>query len=209
MQKIKNIILDLGGVLLNLNFKKTEEAFRALGIEDFNTHFSQFQASPLFEDLEVGRVSPFEFFEHFRRETGLALTDEAIIESWNAMLLDFPPERLQWLEELGKKYRVFLYSNTNSIHYDSFHEAFERSFPGKNLNNYFEKAYYSHILGKRKPFADSFRIILEDAGLLAEETVFIDDTIGNIEGAREAGINAIHLVPGKTVLDIKESDLAF
>ena len=209
MQKIKNIILDLSGVLLNLNFRKTEEAFRSLGIEDFNRHFSQFQASPLFEDLETGRVSPDEFFNHFRRETGLPLTDEAIIESWNAMLLDFPAERLQWLEDLGKKYRVFLYSNTNSIHYDSFHLAFERSFPGKNLNDYFEKAYYSHILGKRKPFADSFRIILEDAGIQARETIFIDDTIGNIEGAREAGINTIHLVPGKTVLDISDEDFLF
>lgn len=209
MASIRNILLDLGGVLLNLNMKKTEEAFHALGVSDFTEHFTQFKVSPLFEDLEVGRVSPEQFMDHFRAATGLELSNEAIIGSWNAMLLDFPEERLAWLEQLGKHYRVFLYSNTNSIHYDSFQAAFERNFPGRRLDDYFEKAYYSHLVGQRKPFAASFRVILNDAGIEAHETLFIDDTIGNIEGAREAGLHVIHLQPGRSVTELTDTQFRF
>jgi FMN phosphatase YigB (HAD superfamily) len=202
MQNIKNIVLDLGGVLLNLNFGKTEAAFAELGIADFNHHFSQFKASPLFEELETGAVDKVAFLTHFKKETGVNATDDAIISAWNRMLLDFPPERIQWLSDLAKKYRVFLFSNTNAFHHDSFQESFSAAFPEKAFDSFFEKAYYSHILGKRKPYASSYIALLEDAGLKAEETLFIDDTLTNIEGAREAGLQVIHLTNGQSVLEL-------
>ncbi|MFT4023606.1 MAG: HAD family phosphatase [Flavihumibacter sp.] len=199
----KNIILDLGGVLLNLSFPKTEEAFKALGLPDFNNHFSQFKASPLFEELETGKVSKARFLQHFKNQTGLSTPDEEIITAWNAMLLDFPPERVAWLDALAGKYRVFLYSNTNAFHHDAFQASFLEAFPGKPFDDYFEKAYYSHTLGLRKPYAASYTALLDDAGIQAGETIFIDDTYPNIEGALEAGLQAIHLKPGMTVLDLE------
>lgn len=198
----KNLILDLGGVLLNLSFPKTEDAFKALGLADFNNHFSQFKASPLFEELETGKVSKAQFLDHFKRETGLLKSDEEIVAAWNAMLLDFPPERIEWLDKLSGRYRLFLYSNTNAFHHDAFQHSFLEAFPQKPFDDYFEKAYYSHTLGLRKPYAASYTALLNDAGLLANETIFIDDTYPNIEGALEAGLQAIHLKPGMTVLDL-------
>lgn len=202
MQPIENIILDLGGVLLNLSYPKTEAAFSALGLENFHHHFSQFKANPLFEDLETGKVSPAEFLAHFRRETGLKASDDDIFAAWNAMLLDFPAERVQWLRSLPGKYRVFLYSNTNAIHYDSFQANFAANYPGISFDAHFETAYYSHILGRRKPYVESYLALLQDAGIEASRTLFIDDTLVNIEGALAAGLQALHLEPGKTVLDI-------
>jgi FMN phosphatase YigB (HAD superfamily) len=197
---IKNILLDLGGVLLNLSFAKTEAAFKNIGLPDFNDHFSQFKASPLFEELETGRVGKEEFLRQFKKETGLDRSDEEITAAWNAMLLDFPAERIEWLEKLGKRYRVFLYSNTNAFHHDAFQESFIQVYPGRPFDSYFEKAYYSHLFGKRKPYPESYTDLLIDAGLLAEETVFIDDTLPNIEGARVAGLQVHHLTGNLTEL---------
>ncbi|HOA37631.1 MAG TPA: HAD family phosphatase [Flavihumibacter sp.] len=198
----KNILLDLGGVLLNLSFPKTEQAFAALGLPDFNNHFSQFKASPLFEELETGKVSKEAFLQHFKKETGLQAADKDIVAAWNAMLLDFPAERVAWLDQLADKYRVFLYSNTNAFHHDAFQETFLQAYPQKPFDHYFEKAYYSHTLGLRKPYASSYTALLQDAGLQAGETLFIDDTYPNIQGALEAGLQAVHLEPGMTVLDL-------
>ncbi|WP_169749149.1 HAD family hydrolase [Flavihumibacter petaseus] len=197
---IKNVILDLGGVLLNLSFPRTEAAFTAIGLPDFNSHFSQFKASPLFEELETGKLDKESFLRHFRKETGLTRSDAEIVAAWNAMLLDFPAERVSWLEKLSDRYRIFLYSNTNAFHHDAFQVTFNNEFPGRPFDSYFEKAYYSHVFGRRKPYPQSYTDLLEDAGLLAEETVFIDDTLPNVEGARAAGLHGIHLTSEVTGL---------
>jgi glucose-1-phosphatase len=202
MQPIKNILLDLGGVLLNLSFAKTEEAFAQLGLADFNKHFTLTNYTPLFEEFEIGAVDKSEFLAHFKKQTGSNAEDAAIIDAWNSMLLDFPKERITWLDSLSSRYRVFLYSNTNAFHYDAFQQRFTESHPGKPFDEYFEKAYYSHLLGKRKPHPESYTYLLQDAGLQAGDTLFIDDNLPNIEGANQAGLQTIHLANGKTVLDI-------
>jgi len=199
MEPVKNVLLDLGGVLLNLSFARTQSMFANLGLVDFDQHFTLMRYTPLFEELEVGALDQREFLGKFRQQTGLQAEDQQIIDAWNGMLLDFPVERIQWLSNLSDRYRVFLYSNTNAIHYDAFQEIFTKEHPGKAFDQYFEKAYYSHILGKRKPHADSFTYLLDDAGLNAAETLFIDDTLPNIEGAQAAGLQTIHLAGGLTV----------
>ncbi len=118
------------------------------------------------------------------------------------MLGTFSTERLQWLKEIRKRYRIYLYSNTNLIHYIAFQKIF-REFTGEqNFDNYFIKAHYSHELGLRKPYPESYLKLLEIENLQAEETLFIDDTAKNIEGAKQAGLQAILLLPPKTVLDL-------
>jgi len=202
MEKIETIILDLGGVLLNISFEATEKAFESIGLSNFHQYFSQYKASPLFEQLETGVVSEQEFFTYFRKETGLDVDDETITTAWNAMLLDFPPERIEWLRSLENRYRVFLFSNTNSIHHEAFQLKFSAEFPGKPFDLHFEKAYYSHLLGKRKPYVDAFEALIRDANINPATAIFIDDTKTNIEGAQQVGMKGIFLTNGETVLDL-------
>ncbi|GAB2682744.1 HAD family phosphatase [Flavihumibacter cheonanensis] len=202
MEKIETIILDLGGVLLNISFEATEKAFESIGLTNFHQYFSQYKASPLFEQLETGVVSEQEFFTYFRKETGLDVDDETITTAWNAMLLDFPPERIEWLRSLENRYRVFLFSNTNSIHHEAFQLKFSAEFPGKPFDLHFEKAYYSHLLGKRKPYVDAFEALIRDANINPATAIFIDDTKTNIEGAQQVGMKGIFLTNGETVLDL-------
>ena len=202
MQQIKNIIFDLGGVFMNIDFAKTETAFAQLGVSDFNQYITQHTITELFELLEIGKISPEEFYDSFRKLTGKDLNDKQIADAWNALLLDFPKERIEWLDLINKKYNVFLFSNTNKIHYDLFSNTFKKETNGKDFNDYFIKAYYSHELGLRKPYPESYLYILDEQKLNANETLFIDDTIKNIEGAKLAGLQTFHLQPPKTVLDI-------
>jgi putative hydrolase of the HAD superfamily len=202
MNNIKNIIFDLGGVFMNVDFKITQQAFIDLGIKEFPAMFSQHHSNELFEQLETGKITATELYQSFRQLTGSTLTDQQIKTAWNALLLDFPPERLQWLDNIRQKYKVYLFSNTNIIHYDAFMDIFTRSTGKSDLNQYFIKAYYSHELGLRKPYVESYLKILEEQQLVAAETLFIDDTAKNIEGAQKAGLQTIHLVAPTTVLDL-------
>ena len=202
MTGIKNILFDLGGVFLNINYQLTEQAFIDLGIADFGQRFNQQFSNTLFEDLETGKIDAAGFYEAFRNETGSTLSNKAIETAWNALLLDFPEERLEWLEQTGKKYPVYLYSNTNIIHYQCFMKIFGKKFEGKNFNDYFRKAYYSHELGLRKPYPGSYTKIMQLENLHAAETLFIDDTYKNIEGAQKAGLQTLWLQPGMALHEL-------
>ncbi len=201
MQPIKAIIFDLGGIFLNIDYQRTEDAFTALGVKDFNRFFQQQYSNPLFEDLETGKIRPKDFYDRFNEEAGTDLAYEAIEKAWNAMLLDFPEERINWLKEKARQYPVYLYSNTNIIHYESFMQDFGVKY-GYDFNELFVKAYYSHQLGLRKPYPNSYKAILMEQQLEAATTLFIDDTPKNIVGAQEAGLQTILLNNGKTVLDL-------
>jgi putative hydrolase of the HAD superfamily len=202
MNKIKNIIFDLGGVFMDIDFSRTEKAFVDLGVTNFKELFTQHHASPLFEDLETGKISPEVFYAFFREQTKADLTDEQIKGAWNALLINFPPERLNWLEQIKHKYNIYLFSNTNQIHYDAFMDIFNQETGKDDFNQYFIKAYYSQTLGLRKPYKESYLKIIEEQNLIAAETLFIDDTPKNITGAKEAGLQAILLAPPLTVLDL-------
>lgn len=202
MTAIKHIIFDLGGVFLNINFQLTNQAFAKLGVTDFNNMFTQHYSNPLFELLETGKITEHEFYDAFREATQVALTNQEIKDAWNALLLDFPPERIQWLEQMAKKYNLYLFSNTNQIHYDCFMQQFKQVFDGKNFNDYFIKAYYSQDLGLRKPYPNAFEAILNEQSLNPADTLFIDDTVKNVEAAESLGMQTIHLAPPLTVLDL-------
>src|ERR1700690_340457 len=108
MKGIKNIIFDLGGVIINLDNRRTEEAFTALGVKNFRDYFGHGFAASFFKDYEIGKISDQEFIQSIRQLVGLSqVPDRAIIDSWNALLLDFPAERIRLLKELRKTYRLF------------------------------------------------------------------------------------------------------
>ncbi len=200
---IKTIIFDFGGVFLNLNFALTEKAFEELGVTNFGTMFTQHHSNDLFIQLETGRISPPAFYEAFREETHTNLTNEQIRDAWNALLLDLPQERILWLNRVREHYQVYLFSNTNQVHYDKFMADFRNHNNGKDFNSYFQKAYYSHEMGLRKPDAASFQAIIDAEQLDPALTLFIDDTAKNLEGARQVGLQTYHLVAPQTVLDLE------
>jgi putative hydrolase of the HAD superfamily len=203
---VKNIIFDLGGVLINLDYQLTRKAFENLGVANFNDLYTQHHANPLFEQLEVGAIEPEAFYEALRQTTGLTLTNRQIETAWNAMLLDFPAERLNWLTRIKNKYNIYLFSNTNAIHYNAFIHIYEQVAPqlglDKQFEHFFSTAYYSHTLGQRKPEVAAFEAVIQGANLDPAQTLFIDDTLLNIEGAQKAGLQTIFLSGGVTVLDL-------
>ena len=203
MQGIKNIIFDLGGVILNLDNRRTEDAFTSLGVKDIRSYFGHGHASSFFKEYEVGRISDRQFVDSIRQLTGLSVSDTAIVDSWNALLLDFPPERIQLLRQLRKTYRLFLFSNTNALHLAALQKTYSHAFDGGCLEDHFEKTYYSHLLGMRKPDRESFEYILRENQLNAAETMFVDDAIINVEGAEQVGLRGLFLRPGVSLLDFQ------
>lgn len=202
MQAIKNIIFDLGGVLLDIDFTLTAKAFEDLGVHDFLSLYNQHHADTFFADFEKGKVPVDEFYDHIRRICQCDhLTNDQIRDAWDALLIRFPQERINWLMQIAEKYSIFLFSNTNILHYQWFAAAFEEQ-TGKMLNNCFVKAYYSHEMGIRKPAFESYQMILDEQQLNVAETLFIDDTVKNTEAAQAMGMQVIHLVKPATVLDL-------
>jgi FMN phosphatase YigB (HAD superfamily) len=203
MQGIKNIIFDLGGVILNLDNQRTEDAFVALGAKNFREYFGHGFAASFFKEYEIGRISDRQFIDSVRQLIGLSTSDQAIIDSWNALLLDFPAERIQLLRDLRKTYRLFLFSNTNALHLTAVRQIWNASFGEGSLDQYFEKTYYSHLMGMRKPDRESFEFILKENELDGQETLFVDDAIVNVEGAEKAGLKGLFLRPGISLLDFQ------
>lgn len=203
MKGIKNIIFDLGGVLLDIDTGKTNKAFEKLGVPDFKSNYSLHKASPLFDNLEKGKVSEPEFYDGIRRLSNLPLPDQDIRAAWNALILNFRMESLQHLDTLKSRYSLYLLSNTNSIHHAAFHQSFNEQTGGKNFDDHFTKAYYSHQLGMRKPDTEIYDLLLSDAGIMAKETIFIDDLLKNIEAAAALGIRTHQLLPEERIEMLK------
>lgn len=199
MTQTKNIIFDLGGVLLNLDFSKTTNAFRDLGFPHFEEMFSQYKVDQLFEKLEKGEITEAEFYTVMLNVGNNNITEEEIRHAWNSMILDYRTESLNFLRELKKDYRLILLSNTNSIHYEAFHSILKKQLDLDSLNGFFSNCYYSHLVGFRKPNNDVFDFVLNDAGILAEETFFIDDTSNNILAAKKMGFKTHLLLPGEKI----------
>jgi putative hydrolase of the HAD superfamily len=201
MPEIKAVIFDLGGVLLNIDYSLTEKAFIELGITHFPNLYNQHHSGALFAGLETGRVTPAAFISAVQAESAVPLTERQITRAWNAMLLDFPPERMQFLRELGRSYPLYLLSNTNALHL----EAFSSILKGAGLpplESFFRKAYYSHLMNARKPDLAAFKIVIEENDLDPATTLFIDDTPSNVQGAVRAGLQAVLLTPPRTVMDL-------
>ena len=199
MSRPKNLIFDMGGVLLNLDMPKTEQAFYDLGITRFPDLFAILHDHEIFLKLETGLIEPEEFVEALRMQARPGVQPQQIVEAWNALLQDFRSMSLDFLEKARLHYNIYLLSNTNAIHEVYFKEQYSRVRSNKEMDDLFMKAYYSHKIRLRKPEKEIYEYVLRDGGLLAEETIFIDDNASNIETARSLGIGVVHLTSGKTV----------
>jgi len=202
MENIKSIIFDFGGVLFDIDFTKLNIAFAALGIQHFEDMYSLKKASPLFQSLEEGKVSPEEFYLQFCKETNSKLSNEQIDIAWNLLLVSFRKEALVTLRKIRPHYKLYLLSNTNKIHLQAFNKIYNEQIGEGSLEDYFDKAYYSHEIGCRKPGKEPYELILKENNLIPSETLFIDDSIQNIETARHLGIQTVLLKPGMGIEDL-------
>lgn len=193
MAEIKNIILDLGGVIINLDIPKTIEEFNKLSHKPFEEIYTQLQQYPIFDAFDKGTISEEDFFDNLKQLTQTSSNIEKLKYAWDAMLLDFPYYRLDQLKKLKTKYRLFLLSNTNETHIKAFENDLFKQHGFQNLEPFFEKVYYSCRIGMRKPDKEIFEFVLEENDLLPHETFFIDDSPQHVEGANKIGIKS-HLL---------------
>lgn len=188
---IKNIIFDFGDIFINLDKPATLRELAKLGVTDISESMMK-----VYHQYEMGLISTDEFVSYFHNE--FAIAKEDLIRSWNAILLDFPKERLQFLKELSasKKYRLFLLSNTNDLHISWIQNDWGSALYNE-FKNCFEQFYLSHEIHFRKPNADIYEFVLQKNNLVAEETLFIDDIKENTDSANELGIKVWNLIPGE------------
>ena len=191
--KFEAIIFDLGGVLINLDYQKTTKAFEALGVTDFSELYSQAAQAELFSDFETGKISAQRFINELLVYLPKGTSPNKVVQAWNEMILDVPKKRISLLSELKKSYPVFLLSNTNELHVPVVRREWAKV-TDLPMEHYFDKVYFSHEMGMRKPHVETFQEVCRREGLQAEKTLFIDDTLQHIEGAKKAGLQVVHLV---------------
>ena len=190
-KKIRNIVFDLGGVLVDLDFKAAINGLQEAGFANVKEQLMAFDRGGIFQKFEVGEITADEFRTAIRENSTVTLTDEEVDALWNLMLLEIPREKLELILDLRSKYMVYLLSNTNSIHWDYVcKNAF--NYRGFRVEDYFEETFLSFEMNLAKPDKAIFEKILSDGNLLAEETLFIDDSEANCKAAQEVGIHAHH-----------------
>lgn len=199
---MKNIIFDLGGVIINVDYQLTIDAFKNSGIENFDCLYSQAGQTKLFDRFETGKITPTQFRSEIKKFLPPKTSNTIIDKCWCAMLLDFPQERLLFLDKLRKKYRLFLLSNTNKIHITEVSKILKRNNQLKIWNRIFEKKYFSHEIGMRKPDKEIYDFVLKENSLKAAETLFIDDSEQNITGAKKAGLKTYFLKKGEEITEL-------
>lgn len=193
LKNIKNIILDLGKVILEIILDNTINSFKEFGfpnIDELDIVYSKF---PFFRQFELGLISPEQFISAIRKITGNVQSDEVIKEAWNSMIGGYFEGSIPLIQRLCKKYRMFLLSNTNAIHEKEYNDRLKKDHGIVSLSELFEKAYYSHDLHLSKPDPEIFKYVLNHNGLVPEETLFVDDILINVESAAKLGIKTFHL----------------
>jgi putative hydrolase of the HAD superfamily len=189
MPDIKNIIFDYGNVIFMLDFIKGQQAWKDLGIADPGQFYGHRVQDRVFDMFERGEASAAEFRDHIREKiNNPGLTDQQIDNAWNSLLVGVPEGNHELLLNLKSKYRTFLLSNINPIHYDYIMDYLKTDFGFKGNGHLFEKTYYSHLTGKRKPETEIFEQVLNENNLNPVETLFIDDSPQHLETAKKLGI---------------------
>lgn len=198
---VEAVIFDLGGVIINLNYQLTQKAFEDLGITNFSEIYTQFAQNDLFDNYETGKVSSQHFINELLRAFPNSISPNKIVAAWNAMILDVPKEKIDFLNQLKIERRIFLLSNTNEIHMEKVRREWSKvsAYP---MEHSFEKIYLSHEVGMRKPNAEIFKFVCAENNLNPKRTLFIDDTLQHIEGAKSIGLQTLHLQVSTRLIEL-------
>jgi glucose-1-phosphatase len=199
---VKNLIFDLGGVILDLAVPETILGFSRLSGMDADQVMDLFRRSDQFLAFERGDIGAREFRDFVRQLYNIDVSDQQLDACWNAMLLSIPIRKLELLTSLKREYNTYLLSNTNTIHLDFINHTVIPSMKGVvSLDDYFHKTYYSHLMRKRKPEPEIFLQVLAENNLNAAETLFLDDNSDNVAGARAVGMQAVFVNTPDFILD--------
>ena len=202
-KNIKNIVFDLGGVLVDLDFKNAINGLQQAGFANVKEQLQAFDQDGIFKKFELGEIDSDQFRTAIRENSTVTLSDEEVDTLWNSMLLEVPRKKLELILDLRSKYMVYLLSNTNAIHWDYVcKNAF--NYRGFRVNDYFEETFLSFEMHLAKPDKAIFEKVLHEANLLPEETLFIDDSEANCKAAEELGIHAHHYHIGEDLSKIFE-----
>ena len=192
MQQIKNVIFDFGNVIFEIDFNRAQQSFTNLGVADVESFFAHKGHDSIFDDLETAKISPEEFRDGLRELTKKPdLTDGQIDDAWNSLLIGYSIDNNQVLLDVKAKYRTFLLSNSNEIHYDWIMKYIGKEFSLANYDDHFERVYFSQQMKLRKPNQEIFQQVLTENNLRPEETLFIDDSPQHLEGAKKLGIQTL------------------
>jgi len=208
---IKNILFDLGGVLLNIDFERTFAEFDRLrsvtdadwsDIPTTKQLFDLPDVRKILQNFETGHSTPEQFRAQLMERVGINIPYQDFDRAWNALLLDYPADRTEVVPGLSQKYRTFLLSNTNKIHCDYYNELLNREFGIPSLGHLMEKAFYAFEMQLRKPDPLIYYKALKDAQLEPEETLFIDDCEENLESAKRLGIQTVLVSGNYSIVDV-------
>ena len=200
MEGIKNIIFDYGNVIFNIDFKRVAKAWEQLGVTNAAEFYGHREQDPVFDLLEQGKISNADFRDRIRELTHKPeLTDAQIDGAWNSIFVSIPEGNHELLLKVKEKYRTFLLSNINAIHHDYVHEYLKSNFGLNDNTSFFEKIYYSHVVGKRKPGREIFEQVLQENNLNPAETMFIDDSPQHIATAKELGVHTYLMTAPDTI----------
>lgn len=199
---IDTIIFDFGDIFINLDKEGSVNALKKLGLSHWNEDLNQLNLQ-----FEKGQISEEDFLTGIQKQVPNASIEE-ILAAWNAVLLDFPLRRLEFLQKLTQKYRLFLLSNTDAIHIETFERENGVSFYS-DFYQCFEKVYFSFEIGMRKPDAEIFNYLLNKYNITANHTLFVDDKKENTDAALALGFQVWNLQVGQEdVVDLfKKKDL--
>lgn len=184
--QIKNLLIDFGGVLVDLDRERCLRSFEKIGVDGMEQILSPYYQQGIFMKLEKGEITPSLFHNELRQLTGKEMTDQQIDDAWNSFLLTVPQSKLELLLALRKQYNIYLLSNTNAIHWDySCKNIF--NYKGYQVNDFFDKIYLSYQMKELKPTKEIFESVIKDSGLNPAETLFIDDAPANCQTADALG----------------------
>ena len=184
---IKNIIFDWGGVLIHLDKQRSTDAFRQRGIEVDDELTNPYGQRANLMDFERGLMSVEEFHDTVRRVYGEHLTNEQIDYAWNSLLVGIPAYKLDLLLQLKQRYRIFLLSNTNALHWEEGRKQFD--YKGYKAEDFFEQIFLSNEIHELKPSPDIFLKVAQLAGIVPEETLFVDDLQASCDAAAALGFH--------------------
>lgn len=198
---LPNLLFDFGGVIIDIDYARTPEAFRRLSRAGRAAEYTQASQAELFDRLETGHISPAEFRAGLRQQYELEASDEEIDAAWNALLLDVPAERLALIGELRRQgHQTALLSNTNQLHIEEVNRRLARQYGFKNgIADCLDRVFYSQEVGFRKPGEEIFHHALREMNWQPAETLFIEDSPQHIATARRLGLRVLHLAPPLTL----------
>ena len=199
--EVKNIIFDLGGVLLDLKFDHALKEFQRLNRDMRLENMREFIHHPLFTGFETGDITPDEFRNRLRHLLkNDEVPDEELDNTWCAMLGQVPESKVQLLRELTSDFSLFLYSNTNAIHIPYFRKAFKEQH-SLEWEQLFRQTFYSHEIRARKPNLPAYSKVISLVGIDPAQTLFVDDLETNVAAAAGSGMHALHYLPEKNLRD--------